>query len=190
MTPLPGGAFDDVLASARAGNEVAFAKLWRWLHPPLVRWLSVVVPGHADDVASETWLSVIRGLTSFEGGESDFRGWVFTIGRRRAIDWARHRQRRPRIVALDANDVVDPAAGSSTSLDAATELDAALRLLRTLTPDQAEVVALRVIVGLSVAETAVVVNRAEGAVRVLCHRGLRSLAQQLDAEHLAAGVST
>jgi RNA polymerase sigma-70 factor (ECF subfamily) len=188
-TPLPSGAFDDLLAAARVGDEVAFAKLWRWLHPALVRWLSVVVPGHAEDVASETWLSVSRGLTSFEGGEGDFRGWVFTIGRRRAIDWARHRQRQPRITTFDATELVDPSAVSSSLVDASNALQSALTLLRRLTPDQAEVVALRVIVGLTVAETAAVVDKAEGAVRVLCHRGLRELAQQLDTQQLAEGVT-
>jgi RNA polymerase sigma-70 factor (ECF subfamily) len=58
-----------------------------------------------------------------------------------------------------------------------------------LTPEQREAVALRVIVGMTVGETAAVVHKSEGAVRILCHRGLRALAQQLDAERLAEGVT-
>jgi RNA polymerase sigma-70 factor (ECF subfamily) len=175
------GAFEDVLKRARTGDESAFAVLWRWLHPPLLRWLGVVAPDGGDDVASEVWLSVVRGLDSFEGGEREFRGWVFTIARRRAVDWARHRRRQPVTAILNGVDMAAPVDASETLLaDAAIE--AAVSLLRELSPDQAEVVALRVIAGLTVTETASVVNKSDGAVRVLCHRGLRALARRLHAE--------
>jgi RNA polymerase sigma-70 factor, ECF subfamily len=180
--------FDDVLTSARGGDELAFAKLWRWLNPVLLRWLRVVAPESVEDVASEVWLSVTRGLGSFAGGEDEFRGWVFTITRRRAIDSARRRLRQPRVDSLAGVDVPDLATHVSR-VDAACELDTALTLLQRLTADQREVVALRVIAGMSVSETAAIVNRTEGAVRVLCHRGLRSLAQQLDGEFLIGGVT-
>jgi RNA polymerase sigma-70 factor, ECF subfamily len=175
------GAFEDVLRGARAGDESAFAVLWRWLHPALLRWLGVVAPGGVDDVASEVWLSVIRNLDSFEGSERDFRGWVFTIARRRAIDWARHRRRHPVTGTLDGVDVAIPA-DASEGLWADAAVEAAVALLGELNSDQAEVVALRVIAGLTVTETAAVVNKSDGAVRVLCHRGLRALARRLVAD--------
>jgi RNA polymerase sigma-70 factor, ECF subfamily len=184
-----GGSFEDVLASARAGDDSAFSSLWRWLHPPLRRWLTVVAPGGTEDVESEVWLSVVRGLPSFVGDDRDFRGWVFTLAHRRSVDWGRHRDRQPLISALDGVDIADPATLSSALVDRTTAVEAALRLLRRLTPDQREVVALRVIAGMSVPETAAVVNKSVGAVRVLCHRGLRALAQQLAAEHVADGAT-
>jgi RNA polymerase sigma-70 factor, ECF subfamily len=181
------GAFEDVLEQARSGDEAAFAMLWRWLHPPLLRWLGVVAPVGVDDVASEVWLSVVRGLDSFEGGERQFRGWVFTIARRRAIDWARHRRRQPAITTLDGVDVAAPAEASE-ALWPDAGVEAVVALLRELRADQAEVVALRMIAGLTVTETATVVNKSDGAVRVLCHRGLRALARRLNAE-VAEGVT-
>ena len=177
-------AFRDVLLAARAGDERAFAEIWRWLHPALRRWLSVVASGDEEDIASEVWLSVARNLGSFAGDDRDFRGWVFTIARRRAIDWGRHRQRQPRVTALDHVDVADHDRSSSPQ----AELAAAQAMLRTLTPEQREALALRVIVGMSVSETAAIVGRSEGAVRVLCHRGLRTLGRQLEADRLADGV--
>ena len=68
-------------------------------------------------------------------------------------------------------------------------LEAALTLLRDLTPDQREVVALRVIAGLTVRETAAIVHKSDGAVRVLSHRALRSLAKQVDADQSTRGVT-
>jgi RNA polymerase sigma-70 factor (ECF subfamily) len=168
------GAFADVLDAARAGDDRAFSALWRWLNPALLRWLAVTVPDGGDDVASEVWVSIVRGLDVFEGDERRFRGWAFTMARRRAIDWGRRRRRH-----LDAPlpDNVDPPSPTDASEGVweATAVEAAVALLRSLKPDQAEVVALRVIAGLTVAETAAVVDKSEGAVRVLCHRGLRAL---------------
>ena len=159
------------------------------MNPPLLRWLSVVAPGSGEDVASDVWLSVTQGIAAFDGGEGDFRGWVFTVARRRAIDWARRRARQPRLAAAAGVDVVDPAATSSVLVDTETALASTLALLQQLTPDQREVVALRVIVGMTVSETAAVVNKSEGAVRVLSHRGLRLLADRLVAEPRAEGVT-
>jgi RNA polymerase sigma-70 factor (ECF subfamily) len=62
------------------------------------------------------------------------------------------------------------------------ELDGCLRLLRSLPRSQADVIALRVIGGLSVAQTAATIGKSEGAVRVLAHRGLNQLREQLSAE--------
>ena len=85
--------------------------------------------------------------------------------------------------------MADPVATSSSLVDADAALAAALTLLGRLTPDQREVVALRVIVGLTVGETATIVHKSDGAVRCCCHRGLRTLAQQLDADQMARGVT-
>jgi RNA polymerase sigma-70 factor, ECF subfamily len=181
-------AFEDVLSSARAGDATAFADLWRWLHAPLVRWLSVVTSGDVEDIESEVWLSVTRSLSSFTGDEHDFRGWVFTIARRRAIDWVRRRQRQPMTAAFDEGvDVLD-VSDLESWVHHEDGAAAALAMLRELTAEQREVLALRIIVGMSVRETAAVVHRSEGAVRILCHRGLRTLARQLAADRQAKGV--
>jgi RNA polymerase sigma-70 factor, ECF subfamily len=172
------GAFADVLDAARTGDERAFAALWRWLNPALLRWLAVTVPDGRDDVASEVWMSIVAGLDIFVGDERKFRGWVFTMARRRAIDWGRRRRRRLD-VPLSAGGDPPGVNDASEAVWEATAIGAAIALLRRLKPDQAEVVALRVIAGLTVAETAAVVDKSEGAVRVLCHRGLRALERHL-----------
>jgi RNA polymerase sigma-70 factor (ECF subfamily) len=187
MAPQRLSTFPALLAAARRGDETAFGALWRWLHPPLLRWLAVVAGEDADDIASEVWLAVARNLDGFEGDDQGFTGWVFTIARHRVIDGARRRARRPASGPLEGVDPVDPT--TAAALAAAEDLEATLALLRRLTADQREVVALRVIVGMSVAETAAVVGKSEAAVRVLCHRGLRSLADQIGTDQVASEES-
>jgi RNA polymerase sigma-70 factor (ECF subfamily) len=79
----------------------------------------------------------------------------------------------------------DPA----TAVLEAQSTRAALALLTELPAEQAEVVALRVLGGLGVAEVARIVGKRPGAVRVLTHRGLRRLAKRLEAAGLERGVT-
>jgi len=173
---LDAGRLDRALALARQGDEAGFLHLWRSLQPRLLRYLRVLGCPDPDDIASETWLQAVRDLPSFAGGEADFRGWLFTIGRHRAIDAARATARRPATAmsqGLEAlpdgqhveNEVID---GLSTA--------AAIALVARLSADQAEAVALRVIAGLETTDVARILGKSSGAVRVALHRGLKALA--------------
>jgi RNA polymerase sigma-70 factor (ECF subfamily) len=173
-----GEEFAAVLAAARDGGEAAFSVLWRDVNPALLRYLTVAAPGAAEDVAAETWLQVIRGLASFRGDEGAWRGWLFTIARRRAIDEGRRRSRHPVASLAEATGTREPrtedAAGPALDNIATA---AALTAISALPPLQAEVIMLRVLAGLDTEAVARIVGRSPGAVRVAAHRGLRRLAQ-------------
>jgi RNA polymerase sigma-70 factor (ECF subfamily) len=178
-----GSSFAAVLAAAVGGDEQAFASLWRDLHPAVLRYLQVVAPGAAEDVASETWLEVVRGLARFTGDEAGFRSWVFTIARHRALDDRRRRARRLTVplsgeLAAEWQGADDPAEAAVEGLSTRT----ALAVIAQLPHDQAEVVLLRVVAGLGVEQVARIVGKRPGAVRVLAHRGLRRLAERLERE--------
>jgi RNA polymerase sigma-70 factor (ECF subfamily) len=156
------------------------AALWQGLQPALLRYLRAVEPGAAEDIASDTWLEVTRRLDRFTGGEREFRGWLFTIARHRLID-ARRRAARHRTAPVawlperpgDDDPAADVLAGLST--------EASIRLLSHLPPEQAEAVRLRVMAGLDTERVARIMGKQPGNVRVLSHRGLRSLARRLAA---------
>jgi RNA polymerase sigma-70 factor, ECF subfamily len=176
-----GEAFPAVLAAASAGDPNAFAQLWRATHPLLLRYLRVTAGDTAEDVASETWLKVMRNLDSFTGDEQAFRAWLTVVARNAARDHARAAVRRPETPTAE----LPPArAKVPDAADEALErlgTESALRLLSTLPPAQAEMVALRVVVGLEPVEVARIVGRTPGAVRVAVHRGLATLAGRLEA---------
>lgn len=173
-TEVIGAPFADILDAARLGSEWAVAALWRDLQPPLLRYLRVAEREVAEDLASETWLEVARGLGRFQGGEAEFRAWLFTIARHRLIDWRRKTtRRRTEPVAWFPER---PAATDTEEEALALGTEEALALLAGLPPDQAEVLALRVVGGLDANQVAAVVGKRPGAVRVLQHRGLRRLA--------------
>lgn len=181
--------FPDVLGRAKRGDEQAIAVLWRATNPGLLRYLRGRNPEIAEDVASDTWLAVAEGLAGFDGGEPEFRGWVFTIARNRLIDRHRVADRHPTEPSEDADleDRLAPDDPEQDTLDV-LDTDAALRLVRQLPPDQADVILLRVIAGLDTARVAAMLGKQPGAIRVLQHRGLRALARMLEALGRGTGI--
>jgi RNA polymerase sigma-70 factor, ECF subfamily len=192
MTPDP---FETSLAAAQRGGSDGFADLYRTFQPALLRHLRVVAPGDAEDIAAETWVSVMNDLRTFEGTEPAFRAWLFTIARHRLIDARRAGARRPSVPVADFPPDAQQMASGAT-VDPADEVldrlrsDDVVALVRTLPPDQAEAVSLRVLAGLSVADVAAHMERSPGAVRVLSHRGLRALGASLSRRRANATTGT
>ena len=175
-----GEDFPAVLAAAQRGDEGAFTVLWRDGNPALLRYLKVIAPESAEDVTAETWVTVVRGLDRFRGGEDAWRAWLFTTARRRAADEGRRRSRRLESPAAEVGEGhwpegADPADQVLENL--ATR--AAIAAVASLPPLQAEVIMLRVVAGLDTEAVAQLVGRSPGAVRVAVHRGLRRLARMM-----------
>ncbi|HEY2277007.1 MAG TPA: RNA polymerase sigma factor [Streptosporangiaceae bacterium] len=158
----------------------AFSELWRDANPALLRYLRVIAPETAEDIAADTWVQVVRGLGAFRGDEAAWRAWLFTIARHRAIDEGRRRSRRPVVSVPEVADVTSP--DNPDPADLVLEklsTRAAVALIATLPRLQAEVILLRVVAGLDTPTVARLVGRSPGAVRVAAHRGLRQLAATL-----------
>ena len=161
-------------------NPAAFAELYREHHAPLLRYVRSLVGDDADDVASETWLQATRDLGKFRGEPSEFRAWLVTIGRHRALDHLRAARRRPSdawdpATLPDSHGPADPADLTAESLATRRALD----LIATLPREQAEAVLLRVVVGLDAPAAAKVLGKRAGAVRMATSRGLAALAVTL-----------
>lgn len=178
------GDFESALDGARRGDDRSFAVLWRMFNPPLQRYLRVMASsGDVEDLASVTWVEVVRGLGGFNGGEVAFKAWLFTIARHRLYDQRRNQSRR--VTTIGSDDVVeavDHAADPQLLVAAAAATEEALAAIARLPVDQAEVVALRVIAGLDVATVAELTGKKPGTVRVTTHRGVKKLAELLQAD--------
>jgi RNA polymerase sigma-70 factor (ECF subfamily) len=176
---------DDALALASRGDEAGFLELWRALQPRLLRYLRVVGCDDPEDVASETWLQVVRDLHRFSGGEEDFRRWLFTIGRHRAVDAARAKSRRPADPSSVGLDIMADSQLVEDQVLDGLSVQRAVALLAGLSKDQAEAVALRVIAGLDTPDVARILGKSAGAIRVALHRGLKTLAADPSVRALA-----
>ncbi len=172
-----------MVRDARAGDAHALGRLYDTYRDRVARFATGRLGDaeKAEDVTSETFEAVLRNLGSYRAG-TDFEAWLFTIAHRRVADHFRRRARR-REVELD--EAVHPdrhlpaVAGPEEAVLAAERRAEVAGAFRRLRADQQEVLALRVLGGLSAVQVGEVLGKSEGAVRVAQHRALRSLREAM-----------
>jgi len=183
--PLSGhGLTATDLAAARRREPGAVARMYAAYAPALFRYFMAEVGNRQDAQAlvGFVFLSAIESLPKFRGQVEALGGWLFKIARHDLIDF-RRKQARYRVEPLDDN--LDEAAARTASDDpqdvAIDRLEGSrvMAALRQLSPDQREVLVLRMASGLTAPEVATALNKTTGAVKALQHRGLASLARVL-----------
>jgi len=174
--------FPSILQAARRGDPAALSSLFRDIYPRVLRYLQAREPSEAEDLASDVWLDVAVGLAGFEGDRRGFVAWVFTIARRRLIDLRRRRARRPHVPIEALSEERMPIGDTEGEALERISTAEALALIGTLPDEQADVVLLRVLGGLSVEEVAAIIGKRPGNVRVIQHRALRRLARATQAK--------
>jgi RNA polymerase sigma-70 factor (ECF subfamily) len=170
------------LEGAQRGDSESFRVLYQDIQPRLLRYLAYLVGNDAEDIASETWLQATRDMHAFRGDHGNFRSWITTIARHRAMDHLRSHTRHPPAIPVPTEDLA-VFAGTEDTADRAIEsvtTDAALQLISALPRDQAEAVLLRAVVGLDARTAAKITGKRAGAIRTASYRGLRTLARHLE----------
>ena len=178
---VPHSELTFVVDRVRQGDEQSFRHLYRTVQPRLLNYARAMVgDADAEDVTAEAWLCIVRDVGRFEGDGQGFVAWAATITRHRATDHLR--KRRP-VTTLANEDLPERGSLHDVSAQAEETLStaAALALIKGLPVNQAQVILLRVVIGLDTATTARVLGKQPGAVRTAAHRGLRTLGQRLDA---------
>ncbi len=166
---------------AQSGDGEAFAQLYDNYMDTVYRYIYYRVGGRAiaEDLTSETFLRALRRIGTFTWQGRDFGAWLVTIARNLVADHYKSSRFRLEVTTgemLDANEVEpSPEDCVLVSLSNAALLDA----VRRLNPQQQECVTLRFLQGLSVAETARIMNKNEGAIKTLQYRAVRTLARLL-----------
>jgi RNA polymerase sigma-70 factor, ECF subfamily len=171
---------EEALRAASRGEEAGFVALYRDMQPRLLRYATALIGAEAEDVTAETWLQVARDLRGFDGDVDGFRGWVSTICRNRAMDWARTRTRRP-ADPTDMHTLAEHPDGTDAhgSVVEGMSTQWAMAQILALPQTEAEAVLLRAVVGLDAPTAAKVLGKRAGAVRVAAHRGLKKLAEAI-----------
>lgn len=133
----------------------------------------------AEDITSETFVRALRRIGSVSYQGRDIAAWFITIARNLIFDHVKSSRYRLESTQADMVDLSPSTHGPEQQvLDGATH-DELLRCVAKLNPDQQECIHLRFLQGRSVAETAQIMDRNEGAVKALQHRAVRRLAQLL-----------
>jgi RNA polymerase sigma-70 factor, ECF subfamily len=166
---------------ARGGDCEAFGMLYDHYHVSVYRFVyyrvgSVAV---AEDLTSEAFFRALRGMGSFRWQGKDFGAWLMTIARNLTTDHFKAGRTRLEYATEDMSAHDGATEGPESSVLAALTNDALLAALKELPHEQQECLIMRFLQGLSIAETAQVLGRSDGAVKQLQLRGVRNLAKLL-----------
>lgn len=164
---------------ARGGDTEAFGLLYDHYHTSVYRFLYYRVGSVAlaEDLTSETFFRALRSMSSFRWQGKDFGAWLMTIARNLTTDHYKAGRTRLEMATEDMSPHDSATEGPENAVLATLTNEALLEALKKLPNEQQECLIMRFLQGLSIAETAQVLGRSEGAVKQLQLRGVRNLAK-------------
>jgi RNA polymerase sigma-70 factor, ECF subfamily len=156
----------------------AFAQLYRRHADRIYRYPLVRLADQhlAQDITAQTFLAALERLATYRG-EGEFVSWLLAIARHKAADALRVRQTSLSLEAADTLASSQPT--PDQVVEARLRLDEVARALRSIAPERAEALALRVVGGLSAAEAGAVMGKSEAAVKMLVSRAMHDLRERL-----------
>jgi RNA polymerase sigma factor (sigma-70 family) len=173
------------LSASAGGRAVAdartdrFTAVYREYAPRVLGYLRVRGVDDPEAATQEVFLAMYARIDAVEGGEAGIRALLFSMAHARLVDHFRDVARRPGVVPYEQDVDVRTSESAEDRVLGAAEERAALEMLRELPAEYGEVIALRVIVGLSLSETAGVMGRSDGAIKQLQRRALERLRERM-----------
>ncbi|GAA1954571.1 hypothetical protein GCM10009798_12210 [Nocardioides panacihumi] len=164
---------------ARKGDTEAFGLLYDHYNGAVYRFLFYRTRSQAlaEDLTSETFFRALRSMTGFRWQGKDFGAWLMTIARNLATDHFKAGRTRLELTTEDMGLHDDAADGPENEVLAGLTNEILLQSLAKLPDEQRDCVVMRFLQGMSIAETAAVLGRSEGAIKQLQLRGVRNLAK-------------
>ncbi len=181
---MPGQPDTDhqLLKKAQQGEAEAFGVLYERHAAAIYRYLYAHLGSHpdAEDLTSEVFLRAWHFLPRYRHRGVPFRAFLFRIAHNKLIDHYRQKRNKTELLHGEASPLIDNQNGPAESLiDKLNRLELS-GILAGLREDYRTVLVLRFFSQLSPIETAAVMQRSTGAVRVLQHRALAELRKRIN----------
>jgi RNA polymerase sigma-70 factor (ECF subfamily) len=164
---------------SRGGDTEAFGLLYDHYQPTVYRFLYYRTRSQtlAEDLTSETFFRALRSMAGFRWQGKDFGAWLMTIARNLATDHFKAGRTRLEQTTEDMGLHDDATEGPEDAVLASLTNETLLQALTQLPDEQRDCLVMRFLQGMSIAETAAVLGRSDGAVKQLQLRGVRNLAK-------------
>jgi RNA polymerase sigma-70 factor (ECF subfamily) len=175
-TTLPDGLEREIVERARSGDRESLAELYDQYFPRVYHYVLARTgnQAEAEDVTEDIFVHMLSGICRFEWRQAPFAAWLFRIARNQVVSYLRHNGVR-RSETCIPESMVDNTPDPFTQVDTKLSFDRVLEVSHALPNAQREVIWLRFAAGLSVADTARVLGKREGNVKVLQHQGIARL---------------
>ncbi|NYJ04896.1 sigma-70 family RNA polymerase sigma factor [Petropleomorpha daqingensis] len=170
-----------LVRAAQAGDAEAFGRLYDHYVTMIFRYVYHRVGDRAmaEDVTSETFVRALRRIDSLSFQGRDVGAWLVTIARNIIRDHVKSSRYRLEVTTADMRDADRATDGPEDAVVQHLTNEQLLICVQQLNAEQQECIVLRFLHGLSVAETAAIMGKKDGAIKALQHRAVRRLAALL-----------
>lgn len=166
---------DKIIRRATRLDQEAFGTVYREFAPRIHRFVAYRTNNRnlADDLTNQIFMQAFRAIGRYQHRSvPEFTAWIFRIARNAIADhWRRHRDH----VSLDPDVHMRDQVDDGADFRQIENADMLSQALEHLTPEQAEVIAMRFSQGMSHAQIAAILDKKEPAVRALQFRALTTL---------------
>jgi RNA polymerase sigma-70 factor (ECF subfamily) len=179
----------DLVSRAQKGNPEAVGKLYDIYCQVIYRYLYYRTgnPHAAEDLTSEVFLKMVQVLPRLNTSGLFFRGWLFQIAKNLSIDHYRKNHAHPDVQIAD--DIETREAPIERVVEDGIEQEQLLIALQSLNEEQRDVIIMRFIDDIPIAEVAQTLHKSEDAVKGLQRRALISLRLVLQQKEVTHGKS-
>lgn len=136
----------------------------------------------AQDLTSQVFLRVLESIQLDRAWETSFSGWLYRIAHNLVIDYYRRRGRTTQVSLDDMSGIQSKSESPESAAERALAAERLRGAINRLTEEQAQVVTLRFLEGLSITEVADNMGKTEGAIKALQYRAVSSLRRLMEVQ--------
>ncbi len=170
---------DKLIESAQRGSSEAVGLLYEQHHNSIYRYIYYRTGDAqaAEDMTADVFVKMVKTLPGFRGTAAGFRGWLFQIARNISIDYLRRYTAHP--IETLREDLFSPDILPEQSAESSIDAQSLCQALTSLNDDQKDVILIRFVEGLPLAETARILHKSEDSVKGLQRRALEVLRERM-----------
>lgn len=168
-----------ILKQAQAGSDQALTKLYNTYFERVYRFIFYRVSHKetAEDLTEDVFVKLFKNLRTLEQTAA-FEGWLFQIARNRVID--HYRSKKQTVALEEVENTLEYETNIVDMVNLKTEQTVFIKLLKELTPEQQQVIKLKFLEDLDNDVIAQIMDKTEGAIRVIQFRAIAKLKELID----------
>lgn len=170
----------NLIKKAVKGEPSAFGLLYDHYHAMIYRFVLVKVGRRedAEDITHQVFISAWQNIKTYAHRGNPFSSWLYRIARNQVIDHYRAKKNDTSLEKIDPEDFVS-SSNAQFELSMKMELEKVRRGIAKLKPEYQDIIILRFIEDLPLKEVAEIVEKTEGAVKLMQHRAIKELKELL-----------
>ena len=166
-----------LIKDAIRGEAEAFGLLYDHYQPQIYRfvYLKVSHREEAEDLTHQVFLKSWENIADYESYGLPFSSWLYRIARNQTIDYYRTKKESMGLENISETKFTEDAEKISKFMDDSRDLKKIEEAIALLSEDQQDVMILRFVEDFSLKETAEILERTEGAIKLIQYRAVKRL---------------